>query len=950
MSLLRESNRFAYQNTTPLEVYIKNNTISTPIDPNFALFTVEIGPFGSVDLIHVPPPSSLLKLTQQILEILSVVLATNGTQSQNAFRSLPVVSSMMPVPMTLRPHLVSGGSFLCSKMPAPLHAAHGMLLFFASEASCSLEISEMLLLEPHQAFFASFASEMTTEQIPIACSGDTASLLDCINLFQSILNFTTTFVPQTALPELHQEVVRDVASIQMMQYIINQTTNSREIFHQPLLHESDPAVTLFGWIYLYDWAMGIREVVQINGDNSELKVISTFSIPTTFTVDAMEVPKSFSGYCRALCQYVSFVLAMIAIIACMYSMFNQFTTEGYNLFETNRVGGLVWIGRPLLLVRSLTALAILSTATLELQLIGNTTVLASTHSGKSTFAILLTKLLAAGEVTWLIYIIQDLAMVFTRETTTSYGPISSVLTWLVSFCLSVASPVTHKASINRQCSIDIMDYQVVCSTGTLVIGSIDRFLTLVALSVGISFVCYLYHHYRYIPKRVEHPSCLLSSEWVYNELYYIDYASAALTGIITIPRRQKLYIFDIKIWRFFVIDCNEHPSHSSEKSIAINSIASGRPVDPNKTTRKHYSYALDIVPRKILLNDLTSISDAIKEIWLMDPAYAISIFTQYCWVDFDHRWEMDHAYQRQLRCYKRYLPNGVVYVESFLRNIEWDSWYYSNHPNFIKAIVQTSDGQVWLSSLPNAFKSIDSEMNYWMAKGVLNYVLQWNNRVQTGLSESIDLINVFGAKQPLTTYHISYSSRVATWTTFGLYWAYPDDLWAASVMNGSLVRNATNDVALQRLSTSSDIIYVVTTFDSLLLRAVRANITLYSQYQLLTTLTLDPVLKSWTELNYNYYGGSTLCNARAATTFVQASYSFDDVCGQPKPLQITTNPQSALFAYSRLRVVGASPIDSYGLCSTTRAECTVMMHQLDKIYNGLISNTTLPGLITTHQM
>ncbi|OQS07409.1 hypothetical protein THRCLA_00578 [Thraustotheca clavata] len=158
---------------------------------------------------------------------------------------------------------------------------------------------------------------------------------------------------------MKSEVAHAVADIEIMQYIINSATGVQtlQLFHQPILNASDP------------------KVVEIQGDYSSLTVISTFSSAATLAVDATEVPHNLSSYCRALCQYISLVLATIAIIAGLYSLLKHFTTEGFNLFETNRVGALVWIGRPLLLVRT----------PFELQLIGNTTVLATTQTGFMQF-------------------------------------------------------------------------------------------------------------------------------------------------------------------------------------------------------------------------------------------------------------------------------------------------------------------------------------------------------------------------------------------------------------------------------------------------------------------------------------------------------------------------------------------------------------------------------------
>ncbi|OQS05230.1 hypothetical protein THRCLA_02604 [Thraustotheca clavata] len=573
MSLLRESGNFAFQNTTLQNIYILNNTLSAPLTRNRALFASQISPFGSIDIYHVPIPLSLLLLTRDILENLSRALATNGTKCQKAFESIPIMALMLPVPTSIKLEVVAGGSFLCDQAPYPIEGIYGMLLFFSFQAACDLSLSEFLLPKPQQVLFALIASGIPLDEIPTTCSADQTSPLDCINSFQSALEFITTFMPTLNQHSLREKVIQDVSQIQMMQYISNTTTSARQLYHQPLLDISDPAMIAFGWMYLYDWAIGVREVVQIDGDYISLSVISTFSTPTTFAVDAMEVPHNLSAYCRALCQYVSFVLVVLATIAGLYLFLNRFTTEGYNLFATNRVGALVWIGRPLLLVRSFTALAILSTAPLELQLIGNVTVFATPITGSLGF---LTKLLAAGEVNWLVFIIQDIAMVFTKDVTASYGPMSSVITMFISIYLSITAPVIHQASIHRQCAIDVMDYQIICSSGTLVIGSIKRFMTLVAISFGVSIVLYIYCRCRHAYGiRYGHSSGLLScgakylfkqSRWIYNDVYYIDYSSAVLTGLIIIPNRSKLYVFDVKSWRIHVFD---HLAQSSPKPLHL---------------------------------------------------------------------------------------------------------------------------------------------------------------------------------------------------------------------------------------------------------------------------------------------------------------------------------------------------------------------------------------------
>ncbi|OQR82106.1 hypothetical protein THRCLA_11127 [Thraustotheca clavata] len=327
-------------------------------------------------------------------------------------------------------------------------------------------------------------------------------------------------------------------------------------------------------------------------------------------------------------------------------------------------------------------------------------------------------------------------------------------------------------------------------------------------------------------------------------------------------------------------------------------------------------------PRYIVFTELITPRDAIVGFRSFDAGYTFNLFTQYCWVDFDRRWEMAHTFKRQKRCYQRYQTNGAVYLEAIMRNVAWDIW---------NELDLTSEGQFWMASVPNAFKSIDSEVEYWTEKDILNYILQWNNCIQIGISESITIVNVFGSYQPLTTYHIAHTPQVSKWTTFGLYWGFLADLLTASTFNFSLVRSSTkysgddnveNNYVYPFTSASivihdilgpfrsidtffiappTDLADMVMTFDSDLLKSLQTNATHYSVFKDLTTTSWDAIPETWRQFDYQYFGGSPMCNIRPATTFVQSTFSFDDACGQPKPMQMTINAQSALFAYTNLR-------------------------------------------------
>ncbi|OQS05539.1 hypothetical protein THRCLA_20588 [Thraustotheca clavata] len=47
--------------------------------------------------------------------------------------------------------------------------------------------------------------------------------------------------------------------------------------------------------------------------------------------------------------------------------------------------------------------------------------------------------------------------------------------------------------------------------------------------------------------------------------------------------------------------------------------------------------------------EYTSIRDTITGFRSFDASYTFNLFTQYCWVDFDRRWEIAHTFKRQKR-------------------------------------------------------------------------------------------------------------------------------------------------------------------------------------------------------------------------------------------------------------------------------------------------------------
>ncbi|KDO17515.1 hypothetical protein SPRG_16968 [Saprolegnia parasitica CBS 223.65] len=256
-------------------------------------------------------------------------------------------------------------------------------------------------------------------------------------------------------------------------------------------------------------------------------------------------------------MYVTLVVLSIAVLACVYIIASRGYAEGMNMLELSRVGGIVWVGRPLLFLRSLTAMAVLCTGSLDLQVVGSMSYLHSTDVPWYKTC------LAASEVSWLVAIVNDVLMIWTKEHTALYVTPNGLLVTGVTALLSTLSPVTHTASLGHTCAIAEVDFQMVCSGGEVVIGVWERVALLVLLVGVLNVVTFGLMRWlvRKPPKNRAESLLLyagakylfLSTKWIYKDVYYLDRASAALNGLVSVRYNGIYYGLDIKTWRTFTL-------------------------------------------------------------------------------------------------------------------------------------------------------------------------------------------------------------------------------------------------------------------------------------------------------------------------------------------------------------------------------------------------------------
>ncbi|OQR89854.1 hypothetical protein THRCLA_09543 [Thraustotheca clavata] len=143
--------------------------------------------------------------------------------------------------------------------------------------------------------------------------------------------------------------------------------------------------------------------------------------------------------------------------------------------------------------------------------------------------------------------------------------------------------------------------------------------------------------------------------------------------------------------------------------------------------------------------------------------------------------ELAYTLKRQ----KRYLDldkaNAAVYMEAVLRNIDLANWIPFTQGRFNSKFLEpiassNSNGHSW---------------TLWESYGLSEFILQYGNRVQIGLEETISIENALGQQINWTVKSIPRLDRWMVGTTGNLYDFLINDMFGVGA-NQSFVRNTNN--------------------------------------------------------------------------------------------------------------------------------------------------------------
>ncbi|OQR91523.1 hypothetical protein ACHHYP_04600 [Achlya hypogyna] len=516
-------------------------------------------------MVYVRVPAAVSSLFRDILETMHLALAGNVT-AQAAYTAIVTLGTSYPIPKKwLVPNYASyGGSPLCQEFISSKPVTGGLtgLLSYGLPCLPTSPIQSKVIPTRQHYIVSAIVSGLVSQQ-PVnftrICSYDPAYLALCLVYLNRTNAFTQTYM-STANSTFFASASAATAAVQALniEFMFFTKVNSTApltLLHTNVLDPGDPGFHFFGWTYLYDWVVGNREAVAFQGDTGNLTILTDLELPLLQQAREWELTANIARYFQAAVLFVTVAILVVAVGTTLYMIVSRGRFVGLNMLKLERVGAIVWVGRPLLFLRSLTALCLLSTGSLDLTFSGYVSALRKPPTSNPKL------LLAAWEVTWLALVLDDVLVVYTRQHARYYVQLNCVTLWAATTALSMSEPVSVVFTLATSCYITEMDLQIVCTAGTIDDGHVGRLITLVVLVVVCDVACFLFIRalWRDVPPCPAHSRHLTAAakyfyshhQRIVDDVYYLDRASAMINGMLTYRRGDTIYALDIQLWRVF---------------------------------------------------------------------------------------------------------------------------------------------------------------------------------------------------------------------------------------------------------------------------------------------------------------------------------------------------------------------------------------------------------------
>ncbi|ETV75387.1 hypothetical protein H257_10238 [Aphanomyces astaci] len=289
---------FAFQNISMATVLTKRRVVGSPRSHWFATVKIALGPFGSIDAYHVPFSLPLVTLLWKVQTILTAnALTISDKPLVELIHSVQSAEFMSTWSNSSR-HF-SAGNIICDYTSSPGSTDRTVKGSFTSDGDCVGVKSNVIYASRMQILFAALAwhIQWPHEALDI-------QFICALNANACVDDLTNTLLWATA----------ETGNVSMIQF----EAKSRQLLLLTLFGSKSIANT--GWMLLYEWVVGVREVVAFAGDaNVKWQVMSEYAI-----------------------AYSSGVLALIGFSTWAMVAANRYAVDTGNLF--NSTESRAWCG------------------------------------------------------------------------------------------------------------------------------------------------------------------------------------------------------------------------------------------------------------------------------------------------------------------------------------------------------------------------------------------------------------------------------------------------------------------------------------------------------------------------------------------------------------------------------------------------------------------------------
>ncbi|OQS05441.1 hypothetical protein THRCLA_20616 [Thraustotheca clavata] len=276
--------------------------------------------FQNLTLIQ-PLSSGLTVLQSSFVEAFNSLLVRIA-ETQIKYYNIPRKSRMCEVPSFLlsdKGIMASGGNIMCGD-DVPIEPAFiGLLSRFGKSNVCNALFLKYVSPITIQLLFGLLAfntahRNITEDDLFKLFALDSCSDGQCA----TNINFSRNFVLQyssefTRLTRLISAAYKTIQSmqIQIIQfYTILEVLSTTNLYTINILEPTEQYWIYYGWFILYHWVIGIREVVEFQGDAGSIVTISYRDPLISLSADPTGIPISFSSI---------FTIVLITLFGCYLS-------------------------------------------------------------------------------------------------------------------------------------------------------------------------------------------------------------------------------------------------------------------------------------------------------------------------------------------------------------------------------------------------------------------------------------------------------------------------------------------------------------------------------------------------------------------------------------------------------------------------------------------------------